>query len=607
MSRAKKSTVETTNIADLQAFKNSQGDLRDIELHLIQESPFNPRKSYDQAALNELAETIKEMGVLHPILVRPARINVTSSPEDGTIDGFEIVCGHRRYRAAKIARERTIRATVSTLTDAESARLQTIENLQREDLDPIEAAEGYSDYIRDHGVTKDQLADHIKKSRTYVYNQLKLISLCELGRKHVRTRALDVELAIEIARLPTEDLQLEALDLVCYGDIEIVEPGTGEDADETGDQEGRNVRFMSFREGRERIEDEIKRHLSDALFDRTVIFLVQDRPDCNSCTERAGNIPELDATGKRADICTNPGCFDLKAKAHLDMLAQEAGKDGGTVIPADESGPLFLSWDSTRLATHCGYLPLDTPFWQIENKTPRDALGKKLKAKDVVHIVTKAGTVIQAVTKDTLVKYKVLEAEPTDDPANEEDQEGDRGSDNTPQDTRTAEELEEEHQAWLRECKIAEVVRAKAYPATVQLVRDKARQPGDITAILYVLFELAELAADNEETMGGFDDWLREHNAELASEFESWCGGIAAQERRTRVWAWLESLTAEAQATLCMELALFCCPQDRAAKDVSPDLLMIVARNYGLDEEQLQADAVTEVDAEIGNIDEVDA
>lgn len=606
MSRAKKNTVETTSSTDLQAFKNSQGDLRDIELDLIQESPFNPRKSYDQAALVELADTIREMGVLHPILVRPARINVTSSPEDGTIDGFEIVCGHRRFRAAKLAQERTIRATVSDLTDAESARLQTIENLQREDLDPIEAAEGYSEYIRHHGVTKDQLADHIKKSRTYVYNQLKLNSLCELGRKHVRSRALDVELAIEIARLPTEELQLEALDLVCYGDIN--EPEPGELPDDQGEVEAvEPVKFMGFREGRDRIEDEIKRHLSDALFDRTVIFLVQDRPDCNSCPERAGNIPELEAAGKRADICTNPGCFDLKATAHLDRLAQEAGKDGGTVIPADESETLFLSWDNTRLGTNCGYLALDTPFWEIENKTPRDALGKKLKPKDVVHIVTKGGNVIQAVTKDTLVKYKVLEAEPADDQVHKDAQDEVGVDSETPAETRTAEEIEAEHAAWVRQCKIDEVVRSRGYPATVQLVRAAPRQPGDITAILFVLLEQAQNAADNDETMSCFDDWLRDHNAELASEFESWCGGVAAQERRARVWAWLESMSADAQATLCMELALFCCPRDRAAKDVSPDLLMIVARNYGLNQEQLQADAAEEVDAELESADEVDA
>ncbi|MDP3271114.1 ParB/RepB/Spo0J family partition protein, partial [Limnobacter sp.] len=510
----------------------------------------------------------------------------------------EIVCGHRRFRAAKIAKERTIRATVSTLTDAESARLQTIENLQREDLDPIEAAEGYSGYIRDHGVTKDQLADHIKKSRTYVYNQLKLISLCEIGRIHVRTRALDVELAIEIARLPTEELQLEALDLVCYGDIYPPEPDDESDGDEQQDAD-QPVRFMGFREGRERIEDEIKRHLSDALFDRTVIFLVPERPDCQSCPERAGNIPELEATGKRADICTNPGCFDLKAAAHLDRLAHEAGKDGGTVIPADQSKALFLGWDRTRLASQCGYLPLDTPYWEIENKTPRDALGKKLKPKDVVHIVSNGGNVIQTVTKETLTKYKVLEEEQPDGLGGDDNQEEGGGTPDTPQDTRTPDEIEAEHAAGVRQCKVDEVVRSRAYPATVQLVRSAARQPGDITAILYVLFELAQYADDNDETMDTFDDWLREHNAELASEYESWCGGIANQERRARAWTWIQSIDGEAQATLCMELALFCCPRDRAAKDASPDLLMTVARSYGLDEQQIRADVEAEVDEEV--------
>ncbi len=585
MAKANKTT--TAPIADMARFKASEGEMRNIELAFIGESPFNPRKSYDQAALQELADSIKEMGVFTPIRVRPAQIMVGDSPESGTCEGFEIVYGHRRFRAAKLAGEKTIPALVSDLTDAESARLQAVENLQREDLDPIEEAEGYGDYIKAHGVTKDQLAEHISKSRTYVYNRLKLATLCELGRKFVRNRLLDADLATEVARLATEALQLDALQAIT--------------AD--CDADGEPTAFENFRDGRETIERQFKRHLSDALFDRTVIFLVKDRPDCHSCPERAGNMIELNATGKRADICTSPECFDAKRLAHLDVLADAARKTGVQVIEGDEAKAMFISWDKTRLNSNKGVYDLDAPLYFLEGRTPRDALGKKLKPAETLHIIhPETGKPNFAVTRETLEKYKLIEAEKPDDGSDDGEE-----SSTSAAPTRSAEEIEAERQATLRKEAITDRVRKQAWPLACGLLRGTPRKPGDVSAVLFVLVEQSwNESFNNESTMCNFDEWLRPYNADLASEYESWAGGTARQERAQRTWDWIQSLDADEQGRLCVELALFNCTPDRAEHDVSPDILMTVARSYGVDEEQMRERAGREIDVEAAH-DEVEA
>ncbi len=127
-----------------------------------------PRKAFDEKALNELAESISQYGVLQPLLVRPRK--------DGS---YQIVAGERRWRAAKKAGLKEIPVTVRDLSDDETAAIALIENLQREDLNPIEQAQGLSELIETYGLTQEEAAYRVGKSRPAVANSLRLLKLPE--------------------------------------------------------------------------------------------------------------------------------------------------------------------------------------------------------------------------------------------------------------------------------------------------------------------------------------------------------------------------------------------------------------------------------------------
>src|SRR5690348_2542873 len=148
-----------------------RGGVREIEVARIRPNPEQPRTQFDESALDELAQSIRERGVLQPILLRV----------DG--DGFMIVAGERRWRAAQRAQLHTIPAIVRDIDESAIAELALIENIQREDLNPLEEAEGYRQLIRRHGHTQDDVAQLVHKSRSHVANLLRLLDLPEFVRQ----------------------------------------------------------------------------------------------------------------------------------------------------------------------------------------------------------------------------------------------------------------------------------------------------------------------------------------------------------------------------------------------------------------------------------------
>jgi ParB family chromosome partitioning protein len=142
----------------------------EIEIARIKPNPNQPRVHFDEAAIDELAESIAQRGVLQPILLRP----------DG--EGFQIIAGERRWRAAQRARLHTIPAIVREIDEATTAELALIENIQRQDLNAIEEAEGYKQLIERHGHTQDQVGRIVHKSRSHVANLLRLLDLPEFVR-----------------------------------------------------------------------------------------------------------------------------------------------------------------------------------------------------------------------------------------------------------------------------------------------------------------------------------------------------------------------------------------------------------------------------------------
>jgi ParB family chromosome partitioning protein len=151
----------------------SRGGIRDIEIGRIRPNPNQPRIQFSDESIDELADSIAERGVLQPILLRPHA--------DG--EGFEIIAGERRWRAAQRARLHTIPALVREIDEATTAELALIENIQREDLNAIEEAEGYKQLIDRHGHTQDNVAKIVHKSRSHVANLLRLLDLPEFVRQ----------------------------------------------------------------------------------------------------------------------------------------------------------------------------------------------------------------------------------------------------------------------------------------------------------------------------------------------------------------------------------------------------------------------------------------
>jgi ParB family chromosome partitioning protein len=163
------SSARTKEGADLQ--EPTAGGIREIEVARIWPNPDQPRSQFGDEGLDELAASIAERGVLQPILVRP----------DG--DGFMIVAGERRWRAAQKAQIHVIPAIVHDIGDAELAEVALIENVQREDLNAIEEAEAYRQLVARHGHTQEGLARIVHKSRSHVSNLLRLLDLPEFVRQ----------------------------------------------------------------------------------------------------------------------------------------------------------------------------------------------------------------------------------------------------------------------------------------------------------------------------------------------------------------------------------------------------------------------------------------
>jgi ParB family chromosome partitioning protein len=174
--------------------------VREVEIARIRPNPHQPRIQFDEEALAELAESIAEHGVLQPILLRP----------DG--DGFLIVAGERRWRAAQRAQLHAIPAIVRDIDEGTTAELALIENIQREDLNAIEEAEGYRQLIQRYGHTQDEVAKLIHKSRSHVANHLRLLDLPEFVRQSLLKGDISMGHARAIAAAPDpEDLAREII------------------------------------------------------------------------------------------------------------------------------------------------------------------------------------------------------------------------------------------------------------------------------------------------------------------------------------------------------------------------------------------------------------
>ena len=177
--------------------------VREIDIARIRPNPNQPRIRFAEESIDELANSIAERGILQPILLRPSE------------DGFEIVAGERRWRAAQKARLHTIPAIVRDVDQASMAELALIENIQREDLNAIEEAEGYRQLIQRHGHTQDGVAKIVHKSRSHVSNLLRLLELPEPVRQSLINGDITMGHARAVATAP--DPEALTKDIIAKG------------------------------------------------------------------------------------------------------------------------------------------------------------------------------------------------------------------------------------------------------------------------------------------------------------------------------------------------------------------------------------------------------
>jgi ParB/RepB/Spo0J family partition protein len=340
-----------------------------IPIASVQASRTNPRKSFDEAAMAELTESVRQHGVLQPILVR-------RKPDDSA--SYELVAGERRYRAAKAAGLDQIPAMVRNLSDAAALELQVIENLQRADLHPLEEAEGYEQLMKLHHYTAEELSTKVGKSKAYVYARLKLLALAPKAREAFYAGKLSASIALLVARIPVPDLQAKAVKELITPRYHGAEP-------------------MSYRDAAGYLQREYMLRLKEAPFDICSTTLLAKVGACGECPKRTGNQPELFGDVKDADVCTDPTCFGAKRDAHFKLVRADAEANNRKVIAGAAAKKLF-PYEHSRPN---GYIPAnDTVSYDSQKKA--STFAKQVGIEPVLIEKPKSGELIEAYDETAL-------------------------------------------------------------------------------------------------------------------------------------------------------------------------------------------------------------
>lgn len=291
-------------------------DVREIPLSELFESPTNPRRTFNEAALRELAESLNSVGLMTPLTVR----------EGSTKKGYEIVAGARRFRAAKLAGWKSVLCDVRALTDVQLSTMRMVENCQRLDLSPMEEAEGFEELQRVSGYTVPQLAAKVGKKASHVYARLKLCALGAEGRKALADEKLQATVAVLVARIPSQEIQAKTLKVLL-------------DAE----------RPLNVRDQISYIHEHVCRALKGAPFDQKDETLDPDAGSCAKCKKNSlSATPGLfdDLAGQGGAWCTDAKCYEGKAKATWDEKASKMREMGAKVLSMAEGRSLFRYGDN---------------------------------------------------------------------------------------------------------------------------------------------------------------------------------------------------------------------------------------------------------------------
>jgi ParB family chromosome partitioning protein len=268
----------------------NHNEYRNIPVTALVESANNPRKRFDETSLKELAASLKTQGVLAPLLVRELEGNK-----------YEIVAGARRLRAAKLAELESIPVRVVRLTDAEAIEARCVENLQREDIHPLEEALGFKSLLElGEPYSIAHIAARAGKSEAYIYGRLRLADLITPVAEAFLKDQVTIGHSLLIAKLPASQQQ-EAF---------------GAAFRSMWTSEGNTQVLIPVRELAVWIESNILLQLASAPFDKQDETLVPETGSCANCPKRTG-FNKLLFADVRKDSCTDPQCFRAKVEAHI--------------------------------------------------------------------------------------------------------------------------------------------------------------------------------------------------------------------------------------------------------------------------------------------------
>lgn len=190
----------------------NNGQLKEIYVHQIEANPFQPRQEFDMGVLKELAESIKENGLIQPITVRQVKP-----------DQYQLVTGERRWRASRMIGIKKIPAIIRDYDDRQMMETALIENLQREDLNPLEEAQAYQRMIEEFAMTQEDVADRVGKSRSSIANMVRLLNLSPKVQVYVSRETLSMGHARTLLSIKEKDLQIKAAEYVIKNNLSVRE------------------------------------------------------------------------------------------------------------------------------------------------------------------------------------------------------------------------------------------------------------------------------------------------------------------------------------------------------------------------------------------------
>jgi ParB/RepB/Spo0J family partition protein len=275
--------------------KQQHVEVEFIDINVVKQSETNPRKEFNQEALQELADSIKKIGLIQPITVSKVG------------DDYCVICGERRLRAAKLAGLEMITAIVHENLEGDVIlEMQIIENMQRKNINPMEESDAFQVLVKRGISTPEMIADKLGTSTKYVYDRLKLQDAIKEVQDLVREGKVSITLAKQFTKLPKSDQK------TVFEDVEIDETTTPKDI-------------------RDAINGLFQLKLEDAPFDKSDKNLVKKAGACEKCDKRTGCRTLLFDDISQEDICLDEKCYNSKVEAHINSLKEKLEKEGYTV------------------------------------------------------------------------------------------------------------------------------------------------------------------------------------------------------------------------------------------------------------------------------------